>query len=115
MDATGVVSEAERERRQQEAVSKGLTQGVTSALLAAGCLGGAHVLLNQLVPAYRSVKVYPKRIVGAVLVAATFAYQSQRTAGELAQHYGDIDGAAIAAADEVHAEEKRQQLRRARQ
>ena len=100
LDPNGIVSDAERKRRQQEAVTKGAIQGITGGALAGFGIGVAHFVLTRFSPAYARLSVVPKRIAGAVLVAATFGFQSQRTAGEMAQYYGDIDSQAIAKRDE---------------
>lgn len=92
---------AERARRRDEAVAAGARAGFVGAMGAAGVLLVAHAMLREVSTTYRLASVYPKRIVGAVLVAGASGFAAQRTPGALAQRYSSEDAAARERADVV--------------
>lgn len=103
------VSKEERARRHSEAVRVGAMAAAVGALASTALVAGSHIVLNQMSPVYRTFSVYPKRIVAAVAIGLTTAYQSHKAAFQLGHDYNDMDAKLIEAVDD----DARKQVRRA--
>lgn len=101
MDGARALTQDERERRKRDATQAAVVAGGRAALVAILLGGSVHLIgtSTTLLPFYRRLDAYAKRIAFALVVVGAFTFSSQLEGARLVQKRNVDDATAASARD----------------